>query len=258
MGFVTAITDVQDSTGASIIVQRPDGTRSPMALKVGSGLSTSFAQSGDIGIVSLSVTAPSVPVATAIAPVTYTDAIAHTVATVSVPISGSVLVKVTIVANLGMNNGVPNVNTPNAVGLWENTILMSRVGSGSVQAAPISVLASASAPFLPLAVSASPGLVNLLAVGASQVAIQVNGFAPTEAWTSGHTYTRGDGSTTVGQFVTANGNVYLCTTSGTASGSAPSGTGTGLGSGAKFDCVCTGSTTIPVQWAGYYSVPITD
>lgn len=177
---------------------------------------------------------------------TTTDATAHTIYTISLAAGAAVKVEFTVIGNLGTANGVANVNAPNALGVWESAVALWRPGSGPVTAAVLSSIATADDPFLPLAPASSTGLVAVVA-GATSALIQVNGFAPTEAWTSGHTYTRGDGSTTVGQFVTANGNVYLCTTSGVASGSAPSGTGTGLGTGAKWDYVCAGST-VPVQW----------
>jgi hypothetical protein len=191
---------------------------------------------------------------TTIGPVTYTDASAHTVATIAMPAGKMVVVEFTITGNLGTANGVGNINAPNAFGMWVTTALLARVGSGSVQVALVMALATASAPFCLAATTSSTGLVAVVG-GATSAVIQVNGFSVTEAWTSGHTYTRGDSSTTPGQFVTNAGNVYVCTTSGTASGSAPSGTGTGLGTGALFDFVCAGST-VPVQWSGTYSVSL--
>ena len=183
--------------------------------------------------------------------VTYTDAAPHTLATIAVPAGGIVMLDFAVIGNLGTANGVGNANAPNSPGVWKTTMLLWRVGSGSVGVALLSAIANASSPFLPLANASSAGLVAVVG-GATSASIQVNGFAPLEAWTSGHTYTRGDGSTIVGQFVTANGNVYMCSSDGTASGSAPSGTGTGLGTGAKFDYVTAGSV-IPVQWSGQYT-----
>jgi hypothetical protein len=186
-----------------------------------------------------------------LSPATFTDAAPHTLATIAVPAGGMVLITLSVLGNLGTSNGVGGTNAPNSTGVWIVSALAWRVGSGSVGVALLSALANASSPFLPLANASSTGLVAVVA-GATSAAIQVNGFAPTDAWTSGNTYTRGDGSTIVGQFVTANGNVYMCSSDGTASGSAPSGTGTGLGTGAKFDYVCAGSV-IPVQWSGQYT-----
>lgn len=173
---------------------------------------------------------------------TSTDATPYTIATVSVPAGGIVILDVTAVANLGAGN--VNAARP---GLWRIVVIAWRVGSGAASVGIVGgILGTNFAPFIPAATTSSTGLLGVVASGGNLL-LQANGFAVTEAWTSGHAYVTGDGSTTVGQFVTANGNVYLCTTSGTATGSAPSGTGKGLGTGAKWDYVCAGST-VPVQW----------
>lgn len=173
---------------------------------------------------------------------TSTDATPYTMATIPVPAGGIVILDVTAVANLGAGN--VNAARP---GLWRIVVIAWRVGSGAASVGIVGgILGTNFAPFIPAATTSSTGLLGVVASGGNLL-LQANGFAVTEAWTSGHAYVTGDGSTTVGQLVTANGNVYLCTTSGTATGSAPSGTGKGLGTGAKWDYVCTGST-VPVQW----------
>jgi hypothetical protein len=68
-------------------------------------------------------------------------------------------------------------------------------------------------------------------VVSNAVRISVTGFAIKEAFTTGHTYVAGDGSTTPGDFVTNAGGIYLCTTGGVAGASAPTGTGTGISDG---------------------------
>jgi len=54
MAFVTACVDVWNASGASIIqATGPNATRSPIVLQVGTGLTASFTQSGDLGLVAL-------------------------------------------------------------------------------------------------------------------------------------------------------------------------------------------------------------
>jgi hypothetical protein len=225
-----------------------------LALLLGPGLTASYDPNvvctGDGASITGAVRvelAGGAPPPTLIDPVTYTDATPHTLATIPIAAGTVVAIEVRILANLGVGN--TNAARP---GLWVATVAAWRVGSANAIAGITDAsLASNFKPFLPVNTTSAPGLLGIVVSGGS-VLLQANGFAVSEAWTSGHTYTAGDGTTTAGQFATANGNVYLCTTSGTASGSAPSGTGTGLGTGAKFDYVCAGST-VPVQFSGLYS-----
>lgn len=182
----------------------------------------------------------------AFGPVTFTDASPHTIATIPIPVGILDLDNLRILANLGTANGVANVNAPLGPTIYRKNLAVARGNSGGAVLANVIDTSAVSKPFIPDSATATPGCVAFVVVG-NNLLIQVSGFAVTEAWTAGHTYTQGDASSVVGQFVTANGNVYLCTGSGTASGSAPSGTGTGLGTGATFAFVAVGAL-VPVQW----------
>lgn len=201
---------------------------------------------GNVTVTSITY-APGVEVdGPAVGPVTYSDANSHTLATISSPAGSVTLIQVSIVANLMMPaTSVAGTGS----GTWVVWALCNNLGSGGNSAVTFiaqNSLNANSPPFLPAATTSTSGLVAIVANG-NDFLIEVNGFAPLGAWASGTAYVTGNGTSVGGDFVTANGNVYLCTTSGTSSGSAPSGTGTALGSGAKFDYVCTGST-IPVRW----------
>lgn len=189
--------------------------------------------------------APGVDVWGGAAQATYTDASPHTVATIAIPV-GIVDFDVLVLANLGTANGVTNVNAPLGPTIYRKNLAGARGSSGGAVLANMSDTSMISKPFIPDSPTATPGCVAFVISG-NNLLIQVSGFAVAEAWTAGHTYTAGDASSVVGQFVTANGNVYLCTGSGTASGSAPTGTGTGLGTGATFAYVAVGAL-VPVQW----------
>jgi hypothetical protein len=58
MAFITAVTDVQDSTGVSVVAANADGTRPPLAVRLGAGLVATFAKEGDVGIVTVATSAP--------------------------------------------------------------------------------------------------------------------------------------------------------------------------------------------------------
>ena len=176
--------------------------------------------------------------------ITTTDASPHTLATIAIPGGSIVDIDVMILANLGTASGVANANAPIAPTIYRTNLGAARTPSGSPVASIVKDTSSISEPFLPGSNSATPGCVSYVISG-NNLLVQVNGFAAT-AWATGTAYVTGDGSTTIGSFVTSNGNVYVCTTSGTSSGAAPSGTSTS-GTGAVFTYVCAGST-VPVQW----------
>lgn len=56
MAFITACVDVQSLSGVSIVPVRPDGTRSPIVLRTGPGITATAMQSGDQAVVVLSAT----------------------------------------------------------------------------------------------------------------------------------------------------------------------------------------------------------
>jgi hypothetical protein len=150
-----------------------------------------------------------------------------------------------LMANLGLGanqNGWPNV--------VEAELICSRQGTNAPSGPTDGDFSSIKKPFIENQASPAAGATNATVSGNSLL-IQASGFNIKEAWTSGHTYTTGDGVSTPGDFVTSSGNVWVCTTSGTASGSAPSGTGTGVGTGAKFDCVGVGTGVVTVTWTGF-------
>lgn len=176
---------------------------------------------------------------------TYTDAGPETLATISVPVGSIVVVDFTVIGNLNTSNGAPGYKAPQGDGAWKVTArLVNASGGIGTQVALLSTLASNGAPFLPAATSSATGLVAVVGAGANAL-IQVNGFAAAP-WVVSTAYVTGDGSSVAGSFVTANGNVYRCSTSGTSSGSAPSGTTTS-GTGAVFTYMCAGAV-VPVQW----------
>lgn len=246
MALVTAVTDVQDAAGVSLVIENADGTRPALALRIGAGLTVSYAKDGALGVLTVGLAAG---LATTVPPTITTDATPRTVATIPIPAGSNVALQLRLIATLAP--GQVNANLGPAV--YRVETFAGRTGTGAPQPGSVKNTSDVSPPFVAfLAGSAAAGAGDINFSGNSLV-IQVSGFAVKEAWTSGHAYVRGDSSTVAGDFVTANGNVYLCTSSGTASGSAPSGTGTGLGTGAVFAFVCVGAT-VPVTWSGEYSV----
>ncbi len=172
-----------------------------------------------------------------------------TLATLAIPAGSNVDVTLRIIATLATGQ----VNANLAQSCYRAEVFAGRTGSGGAGANNAKDTSDVLAPFVAfVGGAATTGTANL-DVSGNNLLIQVTGFAVKEVWTSGHAYVRGDATTTPGDFVTANGNVYLCVSSGTAGGSAPSGTGTGLGTGALFSYVCAGST-VPVTWSGLYTV----
>lgn len=182
-------------------------------------------------------------------PLTTTDAAAHTLATLAIPAASTLDVGILCVANLGTG---PNQNRSPCV--YRFAANGARVGTSSVTSAAEDNRSSISAPFVIPQNSATPGpgSVNVWNSG-NNMLLQVCGFAIKEAWTSGHTYTAGNGGsggTTPGDFVTtADGGAWVCVVSGTASGSTPSGTGTAQGTGAKFDYIGPANgSQVTVTW----------
>jgi len=173
--------------------------------------------------------------------VTSTAFTSATLATVATGTGTTVIATATVVANLGQGQ----VNANLGPTLYTTSVITWRVGGGSLNASSPSFTNNVTAPFT----NGGSGVQGSIgwSVSGTNVLLQGNGFNVLEAWTSGHAYVAGNGSTIAGQFVTANGNVYCCTTGGTASGSAPSGTGTGLGTGAIFAYVAAGSV-VPVAY----------
>jgi len=175
-----------------------------------------------------------------------TDATLTTVATIPTPVpAGGTLyfegLLLAVLAPGGVNANFAGVTA------YKIAAAYARAAGGSTPMQPDpSAGGGPSAPFIGFGKGPSHGTAAV-AFSSNQLVVNVIGFAVKEAWTSGHTYTAGDASSTPGDFVTANGNVYCCTGIGTASGSAPSGTGIGLGTGATFTYVGPG-TAIPVEW----------
>jgi len=175
-------------------------------------------------------------------PQTTVDDSTLTLGTVPVPAGDTVDFEIVVIAVLGPGE----VNANLAPTVYRLRVSAARVGSGSATVPGNNDTSDVSAPFVALENVPTVGTVNVTASG-SNILVQATGFGEPVPWESGHAYVRGDGNATPGDFVTANGNVYLCTTSGTSSGSAPSGTGRGLGTGAKFDYVAAGAE-IPIRW----------
>jgi hypothetical protein len=184
------------------------------------------------------VASMSAPFATSIL---TTNATPLALATVPIPAGSTVLFEGTMMAVLGPGQ----VNGNLAPSFWAFTAGVYRIGAGAVVVSdPTFGNGNHNVPFCN---GGEPAGSFGFGLSGDNLVLTASGFVVTEAWTSGHTYTAGDGAATAGQFVTANGNVYVCTTGGTASGVAPAGTGTGLGTGAFFAFVCAGST-VPVMW----------
>lgn len=55
MALITAVVDVLDSSGDSIIVPNADGTRPALALQLSTGITGTYAKDGDTGVVALTV-----------------------------------------------------------------------------------------------------------------------------------------------------------------------------------------------------------
>jgi hypothetical protein len=171
-----------------------------------------------------------------------TSATPVTVATLAIPAAGTLMLSVVAIANLGTG---PNANAGPT--LYRFTSGGFRKGSGAPTVGLDNQKSNVSPPFVQPGV-AGPGGINVIASG-NNLLVQVAGFAIKEAWTSGHTYTTGDNLTVPGDFVTANGGVWMCDGGGIASGSAPSGTGTGQGTGATFTYVGPASgSQVVVNW----------
>lgn len=175
---------------------------------------------------------------------TSTDASPHALATIPIPGGSIVDIDVTVLANLGTNAGASNVNAPIGPAIYRVNIAAARTPSGSPAASIVKDSSGVGAPFILVQGSATSGCMSF-ALSGNNLLIQVNGFAAVP-WVTATAYVTGNGTSTIGSFVTSSGNVYVCTTSGTSSGSAPSGTGTS-GTGAVFTFVCVGSV-VPVQW----------
>ena len=169
-----------------------------------------------------------------------TDATPATLLTYPLPAASTSDMGLRVVANLG---GAGSANQNSWPTIWRFLANGVRYGS-SVFVGADQDSSTISAPFITAAGSPTSGTVNASASG-NNLVIQVQGFAPPSAWASGHAYNTGNGSSTPG--VTANGNVYVCVSSGSSSGSAPSGTGTNLGTGALFTFVAVGSH-VPIAW----------
>lgn len=53
MSMITALVDVRDSNGDSVVLVNPDGTRPTLVLQLGAGFTGTFAKSGDLGIITI-------------------------------------------------------------------------------------------------------------------------------------------------------------------------------------------------------------
>lgn len=187
-------------------------------------------------------TPPGWPLAGVPSSVLTTDASGVVLASIPIPIGGTVYVEAVIIPNLGAGGVNANIGGPSVYLL---SIAAARIGSAAPTASTPTITGGVNKPFTSYAASGNIGTAASTITGNS-LQIFAFGFPAPSAWTT-TTYTAGNGTTTPADFVTAGGNVYVCTSSGTASGSAPSGTGTGLGTGALFAFVCTG-TAIKVSW----------
>ncbi len=238
MAFITAVTDVQDSNGDSVVVQNADGTRSPLALRLGAGLAATFAKSGDRGIVSVDIS--TVPIDSQ----TTTDGSTVSLGpSIALPPSSVTLIRFGVVGRL-------QTAATTLAAAWIGSILCYRLATGNATVKGTtfdSGFAGGPAPFnlggVGFTGALSPAAVQIQAVGVS---------APS-AW-SATTYT-------AGQLVTKTSNVYIVTSisgSGTST-TGPSGTGTGQvdNAGANqvvWDYLAAG-TAVPVTWSLMYALP---
>lgn len=173
---------------------------------------------------------------------TTADDSTETLFTIPIPAATTVRFQLRVNANLGAG---PNAN--GWLGITEMIVTAARQGTGAPSVELVDHSSHIDAPFREPATSAGTGRVNVTVSG-NDVLVQVTGLDVKEAWTSGHAYLAGNGATTAGDLVTSAGNVWLCTTPGTATGSAPTGTGVAQGTGAKFDCVGVGIAYVPMTW----------
>jgi hypothetical protein len=176
-----------------------------------------------------------------------TDTTTRTLATIAVPEGSSVRLEFRIVANLAF--GQVNANLAPCVYAFAQTVFRTGTVTLDPMAQPNGHDQSSdvSAPFLAFGGSSGSGK-GFLTISGNDVLIQCKGFSPKETWTTGHTYTPGDGSSTLGDFVTSSGNVYRCVFGGVAGATPPSGTGTLISDGTCFWAYVGPGTAIPVRW----------
>jgi hypothetical protein len=181
-----------------------------------------------------------------VAHATTTDASPATLLTYALPAASTSDVELRVVANMG-GSGTVNQNDWPTIFRFEAEGV--RVGTGGVAATIDDDRSTISTPFI-AAVAGAPttGTVNVTSSG-NNLLVQVQGFAPPSAWQPTTGYTHGNGSSTVSDFVTNGGNVYVCKTTGTSAGSGgPTGTGANITDGtAHWTFVAVGSQ-FPIAW----------
>lgn len=245
MAFVTAVTDVQDQSGASIVTPNADGTRPPLVVRIGPGITATYTKSGDLGIVLMQLTGGTTPnlgdgfSLGSQSPPQYVAAVSLTaqvttgggnvlVGTVQVPPNAVVTFDLSVNAKIILPT--PGILLPGALDLF---CMCSNYGTSGAKVlgnpSTDSGRSTASSPWIPTSVTltGSGSTVQIYAVPYSPPA-----FVSTHAYTGGlaasTTLPNGIGDTTNSMVTNDSGKLYVCTSGGTDSGSAgPTGSGAG-------------------------------
>lgn len=242
MALIPAIVDVQDSTGATLIVPNVDGTRSALALRLAATLAATYEKDGDTGIINLGLLGGSVPNFTTgytlggQTPPQYVAQVAPTatvttgganvlVGTVQVPVGK--VVSFDLCVNASIILPTPGILLP---GCFEAFVVCSSYGTSGTKVLGSTTdtgRTTATSPWIPTSVTLTPA-------GATAQIYAVPYSAP--AFVSGNAYTGGfAGSTTLPNAIgngsnslvtNDSGKLYVCTVGGTDSSSGgPTGSG---------------------------------